>query len=137
MPKSPAAESLSNKLANSETLANRGLPIFGAKHNYTQSHQFALKAEQYGGGQNTARRLRESNILTCGIGLPLEPVDGDVNGLRLGTPEMVRRGMTADDAPDLADLLDQALTDHADPSAVAKQVADWRAQFGSLHFIRS
>ena len=43
--------------------------------------------------------LRQANILTCGIGLPIAPVEGDVNGLRIGTPEIVRWGMTPDDMP--------------------------------------
>ena len=42
-----------------------------------------------------ARRLRQAGFLACGIGLPIAPVAGDLNGLRLGTPEIVRWGMTA------------------------------------------
>ena len=52
-----------------------------------------------------ARRLRRANLLSCGIGLPLAPVAGDVNGLRIGTPELVRLGATAADMPELAALL--------------------------------
>jgi glycine hydroxymethyltransferase len=51
-------------------------------------------AHGYGGGQRAARRLRQANLLTCGIGLPAEPIGHDVNGLRIGTPEIVRLGMT-------------------------------------------
>ncbi|MEM7213456.1 MAG: aminotransferase class I/II-fold pyridoxal phosphate-dependent enzyme, partial [Pseudomonadota bacterium] len=67
----------------------------------TQSHQFAVDARPYGGGQTASKHLRRANILACGIGLPIEGVEGDMNGLRLGSPEIVRRGMTADHMPEL------------------------------------
>jgi glycine hydroxymethyltransferase len=103
----------------------------------TQSHQFAVLAESYGGGQRLARALRTANLLTCGIGLPVGPVDGDLNGLRIGTPEAVRLGMVADDMPALADLLARALrcvVDDTDPSAVAADVTVWRSGFHGVHF---
>ena len=68
----------------------------------TTSHQFAIEAAGFGGGQAAARRLRLANVLTCGIGLPIAEVDGDMNGLRFGTPEIVRWGMTEEDMPELA-----------------------------------
>ena len=64
-----------------------------------RSHQFAVEAAAFGGGQAAAKRLRQANILACGIGLPIAAVDGDVNGLRLGTPEIVRWGMTVATCP--------------------------------------
>ena len=36
----------------------------------TTSHQFAIEAARYGGGQTAAKLLRRANLLTCGIGLP-------------------------------------------------------------------
>ena len=49
--------------------------------------------------------MRDANILACAIGLP----GGDEwSGLRLGTPEIVRWGMTADDMPELAALIVEA-----------------------------
>ncbi|MGB1288351.1 MAG: serine hydroxymethyltransferase, partial [Aggregatilineales bacterium] len=62
-------------------LAARQLPVFRTSTTdapYTQSHQFALEAAQYGGGQTLAKRLRQANILSCGIGLPIESIPGDV-----------------------------------------------------------
>ena len=53
----------------------------------THSHQFALETAGFGGGQAMAKQLREANILTCSISLPLAEVPGDMNGLRFGTSE--------------------------------------------------
>ena len=100
----------------------------------TRSHQFAVPAHDWGGGQAMAKRLRRANILACGIGLPVEPVPGDTNGLRLGTPEIVRRGMTHDHMAELAELIARAL--HRDPEEVAPEVTAFRRRFRGLHFVR-
>jgi glycine hydroxymethyltransferase len=112
-------------------LAERGVPVFAARGGFTASHQFAVRAAGYGGGQTAARRLREANLLTCGIGLPIEPVAGDTNGLRIGTPEAVRLGMTADDMPELADLVAAGL---ADPTDVGPRVTAFRRRFSGVAF---
>lgn len=111
-------------------LAARGLPVFGA----TQSHQFALLAAEFGGGQAASKRLRQANLLACGIGLPAAPVAGDMNGLRMGTPELVRWGMGPDDMGVLAKFIDLALRGN-DPAALAARVSDWRRGFDRMHFI--
>ena len=83
-------------------LVEMGIPVFSTAQGITASHQFAIEAAPFGGGQRAAKKLRQANILSCGIGLPIAPVDGDMNGLRIGTPEIVRWGMTAEDMPALA-----------------------------------
>ena len=79
-----------------------GLPIFAAGKGSTQSHQFAIEAAGFGGGQTASKTLRKAGFLACGIGLPIADVANDLNGLRIGTPELVRRGVTPADAPALA-----------------------------------
>src|SRR3546814_12892466 len=68
-----------------------GLPVFAQKRGFTRSHQFAVEAASWGGGQAASKKLREAGFLACGIGLPIAPVAGDVNGLRIGTPEQIGR----------------------------------------------
>ncbi|MGC5015178.1 serine hydroxymethyltransferase [Streptosporangium sp. DT93] len=111
-----------------------GVPVFAAGRGCTRSHQFAVMAHRYGGGQRAARRLREANLLACGIGLPLEPVEGDVNGLRLGTPEIARLGMTEEDMPVLASFIARGLDEGGDPAAVAAEVTAWRSRFSGVRF---
>jgi glycine hydroxymethyltransferase len=95
-------------------LATMGLPVFEGGDGPTRSHQFALEAYRWGGGQHAAKLLRQANLLTCGIGLPIAPVPNDVNGLRIGTPELVRRGMGPADMPHLASLIAAGLDPHCD-----------------------
>ena len=129
-----ADEMIAMARALAAALAAEGVPVFDGAGGFTNSHQFAVKAAAFGGGQAASKTLRQSGFLACGIGLPIDPVDGDMNGLRIGTPELVRWGMTAQDAPRLAQLIARGLTTN-DPGALASEVADWRAGFDRLHFI--
>ncbi|MES2451329.1 MAG: aminotransferase class I/II-fold pyridoxal phosphate-dependent enzyme [Pseudomonadota bacterium] len=119
-----------------QQLADRGVPVFRTSRGITESHQFAIEAAVYGGGHNAARKLREANILASGIGLPIAPVAGDFNGLRFGTPEIVRWGMVESDMPELADMIADALAGD-DASAVAGRVTEFRSRFRTLRFVRN
>lgn len=124
---------LSQALARA--LQEAGLPVFAADRGATQSHQFAVEAAAFGGGQAASRTLRKAGFLACGIGLPLPEVAGDLNGLRIGTPELVRRGVTPADAPALAALIAEALRSNA-PETLAPRTAALRARFQGLHHMR-
>jgi glycine hydroxymethyltransferase len=121
--------------ALAEALAARGLPVHAADRGFTRSHHCALEAARFGGGQAAAKTLRRANLLACGIGLPIAPVAGDLNGLRFGTPELARWGMTAADMPELAGLIARALAGNAAPETVAADVTAFRARFDRIHFI--
>jgi glycine hydroxymethyltransferase len=123
-----------NAAALAAALTERGVPVFAADRGATTSHQFAVRAQRYGGGQAAAKRLRQANLLACGIGLPDDSVDGDVNGLRIGTPEITRIGMQVADMAQLADLVAAGLDDDTDRAAVGAQVTAWRARFGGVHY---
>jgi glycine hydroxymethyltransferase len=115
-------------------LAGAGLPVFARAQGVTRSHQFALEAARWGGGQAAARRLERARLLACGIGLPIAAVPGDVNGLRLGTPEIVRLGMGPQHMGELGALIAQALGD--DPASAAEAVTEFRGRFRGLHYVR-
>ncbi|MDE4174427.1 aminotransferase class I/II-fold pyridoxal phosphate-dependent enzyme [Phaeobacter sp. PT47_59] len=117
-------------------LERLGLPVFKGAAGATQSHQFALEAARFGGGQAASKTLRKAGFLACGIGLPIAEVPGDLNGLRIGTPELVRRGVTPADAPELAALIAQGLTGN-DPEAVATRTRAMRARFQGMHYVRA
>ncbi|MBO6947844.1 MAG: aminotransferase class I/II-fold pyridoxal phosphate-dependent enzyme [Rhodospirillales bacterium] len=130
-----AAQMRDLSLTLAQELDGLGLPVFAKTHGFTTSHQFALEAHGFGGGQAAAKRLREANLLSCGIGLPMAEVPGDVNGLRIGTPELARIGMTTEDMTELAHLIHRGLTGN-DPTSVAGEVSAFRKRFTDLRFIR-
>lgn len=137
--KAHGADYAKKMVAVSRSLATEldkaGLPVFAKSRGFTTSHQFAIEAASFGGGQAASKTLRHSGFLACGIGLPIADVEGDLNGLRIGTPELVRWGVTEEHTEVLAQLIVRGLTTN-DPKTLASEVADFRAQFSKLHFIR-
>lgn len=118
-----------------DELATLDVPVFTTSRGRTRSHQFAVEAHRYDGGQRAAERLRRANLLACGIGLPRPEVDGDMNGLRIGTPELARLGMTDADMPALAGFIARGLDPDTDPEQIAPEVTAWRRQFSGVHFV--
>ena len=115
-------------------LKARGVPVFETAQGATSSHQFAIKAAAYGGGQTASKHLRKAGFLACGIGLPIEAVAGDMNGLRIGTPELTRWGVDMGDVDQMCDLIVEAL-ESQDPTSMVPRVRDWRETFKTLHYI--
>ncbi len=126
-----AAAMIAMAKALAEALNAKGVPVFAGAGGFTASHQFAVLAEPFGGGQAASKTLRHAGFLACGIGLPVNAVAGDLNGLRIGTPELVRWGMTAADAEQLATQIADGLA----KKDIAEQVSDWRQSFSTLHFM--
>lgn len=133
--KAYAAEMVASAHALATTLAEAGLPVYARDRGITTSHQFAIEAAAFGGGQRAAQLLRRANLLTSGIGLPVAPVEGDVNGLRLGTPELVRWGMRTADMPELGALVADTLLERRVHEAVAVDVRAMRSRFTSVHYV--
>jgi glycine hydroxymethyltransferase len=129
-----AAKMIELSKALASALGARGLPVFETARGATESHQFAIAAAAYGGGQAASKTLRKAGFLACGIGLPLPEVPGDMNGLRIGTPELVRWGVDIADVDPLADLIAEALSAN-DPAAIAPRTAALRARFDRLHYV--
>ena len=107
------------------------VPVFFGALGHTQSHQFAVLADKYQGGQEVSKLLRKSGFLACGIGLPVQDIEGDMNGVRFGTPELVRWGMKAKNSNKLAGLIAKALKGHN----VSDEVSEWRRTFNKIHFV--
>jgi glycine hydroxymethyltransferase len=121
--------------ALARALLELGLPVYGAARGCTTSHQLALPALAWGGGQAAAKRLAQARMYACGIGLPDTPespaisTPGETSGLRLGVPEIVRLGMTPTDMPELARLIAGALDVQRKPASLAGEVTALRARF--------
>ena len=115
-------------------LDKNGIPVFAGAGGFTTSHQFSVKSEKFGGGQTASKKLRKANLLVSGIGLPVPTVTGDLNGIRFGTPEIVRWGVDETDAAQLAGFVARALASN-DPVSLASEVSQFRSKFSRLHYI--
>jgi len=56
--------------ALAQSLAERGVPVYAEEFGYTQSHQFAVKAAKYGGGQTVSRFMQKNSVIHNPISLP-------------------------------------------------------------------
>ncbi len=115
-------------------LQTNDIDVFARDKGHTQSHQFAVIAAPFNGGQQAAKKLRQSGFLACGIGLPIATVEGDLNGLRIGTPELARCGVLPEHASRMSDLIATALKID-NPAQLNPEVSEWRKQFDTIHFI--
>ncbi|MBX2869331.1 MAG: aminotransferase class I/II-fold pyridoxal phosphate-dependent enzyme [Acidiferrobacterales bacterium] len=130
-----AEEMIHTAHALAGVLHEEGIPVFKTATGFTQSHQFAIEAANYGGGQTIAKKLRSAGFLSCGIGLPVAEIENEMNGLRIGTPELVRFGVKAADAKQLGHFIARALREK-EVSNLSKEVARYRRTFQRLHYIR-
>jgi glycine hydroxymethyltransferase len=128
-------------IANAQALAaaldRAGCPVHRVEgRGYTASQHVAIHAHAYGGGTTASRLLERANLLTSGIELPLPPVAGDFNAIRLGTQEITRWGMRPEHMGQLAELLARMLVRGEEPEQVRPEVVAFRQQFQTLHYVR-
>ena len=132
-----AAQCIANAQALGAALASEGVAVHGVKgRGNTESHHLALPAAPYGGGQTAAKHLAKARVLLCGIGLPLAPVDGDLNGLRLGTQELTRWGLKEAEMARVARFIARVLVRGEAPETLVPEVIGFREDFQTLHYIR-
>lgn len=117
-------------------LAREGLPVFAAERGFTKSHQFALEAIEFGGTQPMAEKLREAGFLAWDIGLPMTQINNDMNGLRIGSPEMVRWDASPQETDVLATFIAQALRSN-NPKELAADVSRLRRSFDKLQYVHT
>ncbi|MDG1437586.1 MAG: aminotransferase class I/II-fold pyridoxal phosphate-dependent enzyme, partial [Emcibacteraceae bacterium] len=129
-----ATEMINVSCSFAKALSDEGLKIFAAEKGFTRSHQFAIEAAGLGGGQTASKHLRRGGFLACGIGLPIDPIEGDLNGLRIGTPELVRWGVTTKNIPEIAALFSRVLKSN-EPEKILIQTKQFRSEFNSIHYI--
>lgn len=126
-----AREMIAMSRALAASLDDLGVPVFSGHDGFTNSHQFAVQAARFGGGQSASKLLRKVGFLACGIGLPVAEIAGDMNGLRIGTPELVRWGMTQADAERLSSLIVRGLNGED----ILSEVSNWRQTFTALSYV--
>ena len=132
-----ADQCVRNAQALGNALAAAGLPVHGvAGRPYTQSHHLALRAAAFGGGQTAAKYLARANIMLCGIGLPIAPVTGDLNGIRIGTQEVTRFGMAESAMAEIANFIARVMIAKEDPAKVRNDVITFRKAYQTMRFIR-
>src|SRR6266851_3273067 len=132
-----AAQCIANAQALGAALEAAGLPVHGVEgRGHTESHHLALHGAKFGGGQRASKHLARANILLCGIGLPLPLVEGDLNGIRIGTQEVTRWGMREADMEPIAALIARVWRNGEEPERVRQDAIEFRRAFQTMRFVR-
>lgn len=128
---------MANARALGAALEAEGLAVHGvAGRGHTDSHHLALPAASLGGGQAASKHLAAANILLCGIGLPLPAVDGDLNGIRMGTQEVTRFGMDEAAMQQVARFIARVWVEGEAPAVVRPDVIEFRKSHQGMKFVR-
>jgi glycine hydroxymethyltransferase len=110
--------------------------VLGARRGYTRTHQVIADVRAYGGGLEVAHRLARANVVTNKNLIPGDdPAQWDrPSGLRMGTIEITRLGMTEPDMDRVAELMSRVLVAGEPPERVAEDVVALRARHQTLYY---
>lgn len=100
-------------------LASKGVSVVAPHLGYTASHTILIQAKPFGPAKALASALEDANIILGACRLPgrLGP-----DGLRLGTQEMVRRGLAMNDVEEVAAVIAGLLRGEIDTGAARNRV---------------
>nr|MBA3449802.1 serine hydroxymethyltransferase [Chloroflexia bacterium] len=133
-------EYMAHIVANAQALAGalheRGVPMLAAHKGFTRTHQAIADVTSFGGGDATATRLADVNIITNKNLIPTDSADDwdHPSGLRIGTTEVSRWGMKEPEMARIADLIVDVLEQRRPDEAVKGDVVDLRRSFPTLRF---
>jgi glycine hydroxymethyltransferase len=126
-----------NSAALGAALANVGLGSQYPELGYSRSHQVLVDVSPYGDGKEVAKMLESANII-CGPGSIPRPTwaqDGTARtGLRLGTQELTRIGMTPPDMTIVAGFMKRVIVDREPSERVVHEIAEFVGAFTELKF---
>lgn len=129
-----ASEMVAAAKALSHSLLEFGVPAFAYNDVATDTHQFAIKAAR-DDGNAMVMQLSQANILTSAIGLPAVNSAEAAQGVRLGTPEIVRRGMESKHMPALARLISDVYFGRRPTEDVRIDVRNLRRKHRGIHYV--
>lgn len=121
---------VANAKALAQALSDRGVRILCAELGFTESHTLIPIVDAYGAGGELADQLESCNIIAGAASLSPEV---GTSGLRLGVQEVTRLGMTPKHAPDIADVIVDALAGE-DPENVKPRVSELARCFNTVQF---
>jgi glycine hydroxymethyltransferase len=129
-----ARQVIANARALGQALHERGFDVLASEMGFTASHTLAVRVAKEGGGEEVARRLAASNIISNKNLLPGDTSPKHPQGIRLGTPEVTRLGMREKEMVRIAELMDALLHQSHDPKAVLEEVAEFKSRFTTLQY---
>tara|TARA_Y100000817_G_scaffold93751_1_gene73022 strand:- start:180 stop:1169 length:990 start_codon:yes stop_codon:yes gene_type:complete len=132
-----ARDIVANARALGSALAAEGFDVIAEERNFTASHQILTRhgGPDSGAGKRAAQRLED-----CGIITNMNMLPGDTkamsgpSGLRLGTPELTRIGMGANEMIDIAKFFARSLLSEENPERVKSDIAQFKSEFQTVKY---
>jgi glycine hydroxymethyltransferase len=129
-----ARQVIANAKALGMALHERDFDVLAENLGFTASHTLAVRVTREGGGEEVSRRLSAAGIITNKNLLPGDTSPKHPGGIRLGTPEVTRVGMTEKEMVRIAELMDDLLHHGKAPESVAQDVAAFKSGFTGLRY---
>ncbi len=117
-----------------EALSERGFEVLCEEHGYSRSHQVAVDVGEHGGGKQIAETLEDAGVICNMNMIPGDESPFDPSGLRLGTQELVRRGMQPEDMDEVAEAYARVVLKDEDPKRVRADVKELATRFDTVHY---
>ena len=128
-----AKQTIKNAQSLAQALNERGFKVFGEKLGFTKSHQILLEIGP-GKGKEASKILEDAGIITNMNTIPGDENPLNPSGLRLGTPELTRIGMKANEMGEIAEFFNRALLKKESTKRIRDDVKEFRKDFQELHF---
>lgn len=121
-----------NAKALATYLDNCGFTVFAKEKNYTETHQVLINVEKYGGGFSAASRLEACNVI--GNHVSISGDDKPLQGIRLATTELTRRGMKEQQMQQIAELIHRALATDEPAELIGIDTSRLIQEFQEIHY---
>src|SRR5215467_1957523 len=133
-----AAQIVKNSSALAGALHERGFQVLGEKKGFTRSHLLVADITKFGDGKTIEKKLEDANIILNRNLLPYDIKAGRhfeaPGGIRAGVSEVTRLGMKESEMDEIAELISRIVVKNEDVNRVAKDVAEFRKDFQSVHY---
>ncbi|PAB59236.1 aminotransferase class I/II-fold pyridoxal phosphate-dependent enzyme [Anaeromicrobium sediminis] len=122
-----ASQVVKNSKALAHALAEYGFNVMGSNRDYTETHLLLVNLDGIV-DEAPGKILERGNILVS------DDFSGSAPEIRVGTPEITRRGMKEKDMKDIATLIKRALIDKEPIEVIAKEVSVLSRKFPSIEY---
>ena len=125
-----------------QALYERGFKVVCPDKGFTESHTLLVDISNFqntiGLGANVEQRLEKASIVANRNLLPWDIIEKrhykNPGGIRIGTQEVTRLGMKESEMERIAEFFKAVIVDQKDPSKIAKEVAEFRNDFQTIHY---
>jgi glycine hydroxymethyltransferase len=128
-----AKQTIKNAQSLAQSLYKRGFKVFGEKLGFTKSHQILLEIGP-GKGKEASKKLEDAGIVTNMNTIPGDTDPLNPSGLRLGTPELTRLGMTEKEMDEIAGFYEKVIIKNKDPKKIKAEIKGFRKDYQELHY---